>query len=171
MVVRVLEAQQDTDWSLPSSGLQARFSFDRGPLSNGTRLTTVFLELRNTSDSSDPIYLFYYPDRSIRAQLYNLSGNPVSSSPSAASIWYPSPFLLCLPRNSTLRLDVTAIGYGVPKDKKTMIGLASGVWLIDKADSSEYLLGGTLMAEKPTEAVKYRIWSGRLDIPRAKVTF
>lgn len=162
-------AQEGGPWSPPISGVQARFSFGTGDLSYGTRITRVFLELRNISDVLNPIYLLYDSYRSIKAELYDSAGKPVAVSPHAASIWSPGPFLICLPYNSILRLDVTAIGYGVPKDRKALIGLYSGVWVIEKTDSSEYLLGGTFAAERPTKPTKERIWTGRIEIPKAVV--
>jgi hypothetical protein len=173
LVALVLEAQGGGAWSLPVSGVRARFAFERGDASKRTRIIRVFLELRNTSDFATPIYLFYDPLRSIKAQLYDQSGVAVSISPHYADITLPDPFLICLPHNSTLRLDVTAIGYGVlgrsAKDTKALIGLTSGVWAIKETDSSEYFLGGTFFAAKPKNPAKERTWSGALEIPKANV--
>jgi hypothetical protein len=157
-------------WSEPVSGIQARFSFEEGPLGNGTtRLTKIYLELRNVSDRASPIYLQYDPGASIKAQLFDSAGNPVKITGNPASIWVSPPFLICLPNDSTLKLNVTAEGYGVPKDEKALIGLLSGDWVIKKDDSSEYFLGGTFVAEKPKEKTEQKLWVGEIQIPMARV--
>jgi hypothetical protein len=156
-------------WSKPISGIQARFGFEVGRLFNGTRLTKVYLELRNVSDVANPIYLRYDPTRSIKAQLFDSGGKPVPITGNPASIMSPPPFLLCLPYDSTLRFNVTAIGYGVPKDEKALIGLHSGDWVIKKGDASKYFLGGTFISEKPKKETQKRLWVGKIDIPQIEV--
>jgi len=156
-------------WSKPVSGVQARFSFEEGPLFNGTRLTKTYLELRNASDRAAPIYLRYDPGASVKAQLFDSAGRPVRMTGNPASIWVSPPFLICLPYDSTLKLNVTAVGYGVPKDEKALIGLHSGDWVIKKDDSSEYFLGGTFVARKPEEETEQKLWVGEIQIPMARV--
>jgi hypothetical protein len=172
-MVSVLGAQTMGDgggpWSLPISGVQARFSFETGDLFNGTRITRIFLELRNTTGVLNPICMLYDPIRSIKAQLYDAAGKPASVGPSAASIFSAFPFLICLPYKGTLRFDVTAYGYGVAKDKKALIGLHSRAWVIEKADPSEYFLGGVFVAERPLRPLNEKIWTGRIEIPKARV--
>lgn len=160
---------ENDGWSKSVSGIQARFSFEEGNLVNGTRLTEVYVELRNVSDVGNPIYLRYDPTRSIKAQLFNSAGKPVSIAGNPASIKSLLPFLICLPYDSTLKLNVTAKGYGVPKDQKALIGLHSGDWLIEKSDSTDYFLRGTFISEQPKKETKQRLWNGKIQIPWAKV--
>lgn len=156
-------------WSEPVSGIQARFSFEEGPLFNGTRLTKTYLELRNVSDRGAPIYLRYDPGASVKAQLFDSAGKLVRMTGNPASIRVSPPFVICLPHDSTLKLNVTAVGYGVPKDEKALIGLQSGDWVIKKDDSSEYFLGGTFVARKPKEKTEQKLWVGEIQIPMARV--
>ena len=156
-------------WSEPVSGIQARFSFEEGPLFNGTRITKTYLELRNVSDRAAPIYLRYDPGASVKAQLFDSAGKPVQMTGYIKSILVSPPFLICLPYDSTLKLNVTATGWGVPKDVKAFIGLRSDGWGIKKDDSSEYFLGGTFVARKPKEETEQKLWVGEIQIPMARV--
>jgi hypothetical protein len=159
-------------WSQPVNGIQARFSFADGDICNGTRIITVFLELQNVSDVGNPIYLLYDSDYSIKAELFDSCGKPVSP-PRSSSFdgCVQEPFFICLPYNSTIKFDVTANGYGIPKDEKALIGLSSRDWVIKRGDSAEYFLGGTFTAEKPKEPVNKDqcIWTGKIEIPKARV--
>ena len=157
------------EWSTPVDGIQARFSFGLGNLVNGTRIVRIFLELRNSSDLLTPVYLLYDPSRSIKAELYNSAGKPVHTACMPADIMTPDPFLICLPQNSTLILDVTANGYGIPKDGGAFIGLLSQDWLIKTDDSSDFFLDGNFLTEKPKEPIKEKVWTGHLNIPKARV--
>ena len=160
----------EAGWSKPVSDIQARFSFEEGPLGHGTtRLTKTYLELRNVSDRASPIYLWYDPGASVKAQLFDSAGKPVQMTGNAASIWVSPPFLICLPYDSTLKLNVTASGYGVPKDEKALVGLISGDWVIKKDDSSEYFLGGTFIAESPAKETEHELWTGEIQIPMTRV--
>src|SRR6267378_5445928 len=47
---RVTGANDDTGWSSPVNGLQARLSLARGQALNGTPLIATYLELRNVAD-------------------------------------------------------------------------------------------------------------------------
>ena len=156
--------------SSPNPGIEARFSFGPGEFLNGTRVVRVFLELSNTSDVGNPIYLLYDSLRSIKALVRDSGGKPVPVGTHAADISSPLPFLICLPYHGTLRFDVTAVGYIVPGAPRALIGLISGVWTIQQGDSSDYYLTGTYVAEKPTtEPLNGRIWTGTLEIPKARV--
>lgn len=166
------EAQAQKGASTPGiRGVEARFSFGAGEQVNGTRVVRVFLELRNTADDDlTPIYLLYDSGRSVKAQLVDAGGRPVPLPTYDADIWSPLPFMICLPRNSTLRLDVTARGYFVPGVPRALIGLNSGVWAIKQGDSSDYYLTGTFVAERPAaEPLNGRVLTGTLEIPRARV--
>ena len=44
-------ANDDTGWSLPVNGLEARLSFGKKETINGTPLISTYLELRNVADS------------------------------------------------------------------------------------------------------------------------
>ena len=87
--------------SSPNPGIEARFSFGPGEFLNGTRVVRVFLELSNTSDVGNPIYLLYDSLRSIKAQLLDSGGTRVPVGPHAADITSPPPFLICLPYHGT----------------------------------------------------------------------
>ena len=161
-------------WSQPINGIQARFSFADGDIFNGTRIIRVFLELRTVSDIGNPIYLLYDSDHSIKAQLFDSYGKPVSPPMSSAFDGpMQEPFFICLPNNSTMKFDITANGYGIPKDEKAFIGLLPipGNWTIKRGDSAEYFLSGTFTAEKPKEPLNkdQRIWTGKIEIPKARV--
>src|SRR5260370_35366112 len=57
----------DTGWSSPVNGLQARLSVARGQALNGTPLITTYLELRNAADVSNELGILGLPQRTRNA--------------------------------------------------------------------------------------------------------
>jgi hypothetical protein len=174
-------------WSQSVNGLKARFQFEAGDLSNDTRITRVFLELCNVSDTMGPLYLLFDESACLRSELQDTAGRAIEMGSGLASIMSSPPYFVCIPCHATIRLDVTAYGWSTGgKDTKALIGLHDNCWYINKSDATPYLLRGTFTtrspAEKPYERLRetmselistsswdvcsiHPVWTGSLDIP------
>ena len=105
-----------------------------------------------------------------------------------ASIKVFPPYFVCIPCGSSIRLEVTAYGWGVGKGAKTMIALHDNCWMIAQSDPLPYFLQGTFTANAPTGEYYDRllrmmrdsfqacnvcpiepVWAGTLKIPRTAI--
>mgnify|MGYP001301312762 CR=1 FL=1 len=156
-------------WSTPVNGVKARFSFAEGNIVNGTRLIQVYLELKNVSDLGNPLYLYFDPSASVRGEVRNSANKGVKGSGGPFDQLIPSPYIITLPRDSTLIINVTANGWGVPKDEKALIGMMNDDWMIKRGDTAEYYLTGTFLAGQPPKEVDGQVWTGTIQIPTRRI--
>ena len=156
-------------WSTPQNGLQGRFTFMPGEPFAGTRLIQVYLELHNTSNLGSPMYI-KFDINAVKGTLTTAGGKAVSSYGSDASIIESGPTTIVLPYDSTIKLNVTAAGWGVPRNQLAQISLMHDNWVIKAGDTADYYLAGTFQAGTPDAPKDARhLWSGTLNIPRTRV--
>lgn len=162
----------DVGWSQPVNGIKARLSFEKGDLFVGTRITRVFLELRNVTDNANPLYFSFSPVF-MTTRLFDAAGKPVPVSGTSCSIMMLPPYNVCLPHNSSVKLDVTLVGWGVPPNQRAIVGSCGGPWVIGKNDPADYWLGGTFKSEMPEKDKLpdslFDVWQGTIEIPKARV--
>ena len=158
-------------WSEPVNGIQARFSFGPGEVLGGTRVITIYLELHNVSGMIDPLY-FNYHSSLVTGQVYDSAGKPVPQTGGILDRFGgPDIYLLGLPSDATLKLNVTSTGWGVMTDQKAHIETSNGNWEIKPGDNAEYYLGGSFTsAGRPQNPPKdMRIWAGKIEIPKVRI--
>ena len=161
----VIGANDDTGWSSPVNGLQARLSLARGRTLNGTALITTYLELRNVADVANVMEVPFNPEAMkfevIDDQDKVLGHRAISYDETTVELG-----MLRLPHDSYLRFDISHHGAGVPKNQVALLDLdVPYVWVFSPGDKHSYYLRGRFSIE----ARKERTWSGTIEMPRVRI--
>ena len=158
-------ANNEIGWSKPVNGLQAHLSFVRTQAFNGTPLIATYLELRNVSDVANvmevPLKL-----EAIQFEVVNEQDKLVAPTSGPYDELTVELEMLRLPHDGCLRFNISHHGLGVPKDQSALLDL--GVlhsWVFGRGDKRSYYLRARFSVEKS----KDRIWSGMIEIPKAKI--
>ena len=155
----------DTGWSSPVNGLQARLSVGRGQALNGTPLITTYLELRNVADVANVMELSFNPEP-MRFQVVDEQDKLFAQKGMVYDELSVELGMMRLPFDSYLRFDISHHGAGVPKNQAALLDLGIPyVWVFSPGDKHSYYLRGTLSIE----ARKDRTWSGTIEMPRVKI--
>jgi hypothetical protein len=157
------------DWSEAVNGLRGRLIFTEDAKFNGTRMGVVYLELQNVGDVLNPLDIYYDIDRTLLCNLLDASNQPVAQVGVVADIFFPLPFWIMLPNDSTLRFRVSVNGYGIPKDGGLSIGVMSGNWTIPPASHADYFLSASFTVNPSTDKDHIHAWHGILKLPKVKI--
>lgn len=155
----------DTGWSSPVNGLEARLSLARGQAVNGTRLITTYLELRNVANVANvmevPLNL-----ETIQFEVVDDQDKLLAHSSLPYDELTVELGTLRLPHDSYLRFDISHHGAGVPKNQAALLDLGVlRVWLLSPGDKHLYFLRGRFSVEPH----KDRTWSGMIEIPKVEI--
>jgi len=155
----------DTGWSSPINGLQARLSLGRGQALNGTPLITAHLELRNVADVANvmevPLNLEAIQFEVVDDQDKLLTHASLPYDEATVELG-----MLRLPHDSYLCFDISHHGAGVPKNQAALLDLGVlHVWLFSPGDKHSYYLRGRFSIEPR----KDRTWSGMIEMPKVKI--
>jgi hypothetical protein len=165
-VVPQLTAHDETRWSLPVNGLQARLSLAKKGMSNGTPLIATYLELRNVANVVSAIELPIDLDTTqfeVLDERNNMLPRPPVTYDEVTAADLGS---LRIPHDSYLRFNISHRGAGVSKDQAALLDLgASYVWAFSRGDKHTYYLRARLSVEPG----KDRTWSGTIEIPKVKI--
>jgi hypothetical protein len=158
-------ASDESGWSTPVNGLQARLSFARTQPLNGTPLVTTYLELRNVSDAANVMEVPLKVE-AIQFQVVDEQNQHVAPTRGPFDELAVELGMLRLPHDSYLRFNISHHGAGVPKDQSALLDLGLlQSWVFGRGDKRSYYLCGRFSVEKS----KDRIWSGMIEIPKAKI--
>jgi hypothetical protein len=161
----VTGANDDTGWSSPVNGLQARLSLVRGQALNGTPLIATYLELRNVADVANVMEVPLNPD-ALQFEVIDDQDKLLGHKGIAYDELTVELGMLRLPHDSYLRFDISHHGAGVPKNQIALLDLGVPyVWVFSPGDKHSYYLRGRFSIE----ARKERTWSGTIEMPRVKI--
>lgn len=153
-------------WSQELNGLQVRLELVEKE-KYGTRWLVPYLELRNVRNLMNPLQVNLEGEH-LKVELVNADGVPVRSGSSGTRSG-PVPQLgtISLPMDSSMRVSLECLNWGIPKDAPAMISTDSGAWVIGDGERGKVYLRATLTAEKSTP--EWRAWGGELQTPPVKV--
>ena len=155
----------DTGWSLPVNGLEARLSFGKKETINGTPLISTYLELRNVADIANVMELPLNLDR-IQFEVVDKRDKTLPQAARAYDEVSVEVGMLRMPYDSYLRLNISHRGAGVPKNQRALLDLGvSHIWMFSRSDERSYYLRGRFSVEPSTE----RTWSGTIEMPKVKI--
>jgi len=162
---RATAGNDDTGWSSPVSGLQARLSLARGQALNGTALITTYLELRNVANVANvmevPLNLEAIQFEVVDDQDRLLAHTSLPYDELTVELG-----MLRLPHDSYMRFDISHHGAGVPKNQVALLDLGVlHVWLFSLGDKRSYYLRGRFSIEPR----KDRTWSGMIEMAKVKI--
>ena len=161
--LQVTAANDDTGWSSPVNGLQARLSLP-GQAFNGTPLIATYLELGNVASVANVMEVPFNPE-AIQFEVVD----------DQDKLWpRPSPYdelvvevgMLRLPHDSYLRFDISHHGAGVPKNQTALLDLGLfHIWVFSPGDKRSFYLRGRFSVGPRKE----RTWSGMIEMPKVKI--
>jgi hypothetical protein len=155
----------DTGWSSPVNGLQARLGLARGQVLNGTPLITTYLELRNVANVANvmevPLNL-----EAIQFEVVDDRDKLLAHTSLPYDGLNVELGMLRLPHDSCLHFDISHHGAGAPKNQAALLDLGVlNVWVFSPGDKRSYYLRGKFSIEPR----KDRTWSGMIEIPKVKI--
>ena len=109
------------EWSAAVNGLQARIILRRMEVINGTPILSTFLELRNASDRGNAMKLSWAAKKEFRVTEAN--GRELPKAIGSYDGLQATAKELVVPHGSTLSLDISCRGLGIPGDQAGLIDL------------------------------------------------
>ncbi len=162
---RAAPPDESAPWSKPSDGIQGRLVLLGKEPVNGTPILNVYLELRNVTNNASPIEIL--PDAwQLDWTVTDVEGKEQRPESGPFDEVRGPLGTLRLPWDSTLRLNVTHRGAGIPKDQGAFLDLGVGrQWTFRRDDPKPYFLQARLSHRE----VKGNVWTGALDLPKVEV--
>jgi|SRR5207249_395428 len=149
-------------WSEPGNGFSGRLRVEFEDLKPGLR-HAVYLELRN--HGFDRIAVTNQP--LIHAELFELSGKPISTSGSQTSGPIPSPQWAVVPRDAYLgfRIDMQTVGVPTREHGLALLAVGGKSW---ELGVGEYLLKATVTFKDEKDGPPNQ-WVGEIRLPPVEV--
>jgi hypothetical protein len=157
------------EWSQEVNGLRARLKLvDKGKL-HGTRWLVPYLELRNVRDLINQLEV-NIDFRHLKVELVGADGAPVRRGYSLPRSG-PTTELgtIILPHDSSMRVSLECLNWGIPRDAPAMVATDSGAWVIREDENGKVFLRATLTVEKSNP--EWKAWGGNLQTPPLKVVW
>jgi hypothetical protein len=157
------------EWSREVNGLRARLKLvDKGKL-HGARWLVPYLELRNVRGLINQLEV-NIDRRHLKVELVGADGAPVRRGTSLPRSG-PTPQLgtVILPHDSSIRVSLECLNWGIPKDAPAMVSTDSGAWVIREDENGKVFLRATLTGEKSIP--EWKAWSGDIQTPPLKVVW
>jgi len=153
-------ANFDGVWSQSVNGLQVRLAIvEKSPI-NGTRSLIPYLELRNTNDSATPLKVTCDP---VKFELIDEDRKMVDEGWSLPRDGpHPSPGIVSLPFDSSIRINMHCTNWGVPGNAAAMIATDSGAWILKAEHKRKVFLRATLRVEAKNPDLDGK-WSGTIQ--------
>jgi hypothetical protein len=157
------------EWSQEVNGLRARLKLVEKGKRYGTRWLVPYLELRNVRDLINQLEV-NIDRRHLKVELVGADGAPVRRGTSMPRSG-PTPQLgaIILPRDSSIRVSLECLNWGIPKDAPAMVSTDSGAWVIREDENGKVFLRATLTGEKSNP--EWKVWSGDIQTPLVKVVW
>ncbi len=159
-------------WSPAADGVQGRLLVAVDGKINGTRMSRIYLELRNVSDSTNSQHVYYGSGEGLRLEVVDAKGRMVAPDQSSDfDAMVPEPADITLPHDSALRFLVSVPGHGIPKNAGMMLEFSTAgeaPVLLPAGSHTAYFLRGTFggLFQHP---LFQREWHGRLTLPPVQV--
>src|SRR5258708_4754527 len=149
-------------WSGPVNGLSGRLRVEFEDLQPGLR-HAVYLQLRNHSFM--PVAVVNQPE--IRAELYDSSGVPVSTSSFPMGGPIPGSQWAVIPRDAYIgfRIDMQTVGVPTREHGRALIAIGGKCW---EVRVGKYVLKTALVFKKE-EGGPQNQWVGELELPPVEV--
>ena len=165
VVPQLTAAGDETGWSLPMNGLQARLSFAKKESLNGTPLVATYLELRNVAEVVSAIE-FPIDLGTTQFEVLDEQNKKLPQGPVAYDEVTPASFeSLRMPHDSYLHFNISHRGAGIPKNQAALLDLgASYVWAFSPGDKHTYYLHARISVD-PGKST----WSGTIEVPKVKI--
>jgi len=162
---QVTARNDDTGWSSPVNGLQARLSVAREQAFNGTPLIATHLELRNVASVANVMEVPFNPE-AIQFEVVDDQDKLLTPTPSPYDEFSVEVGMLRLPHDSYLRFDISHHGAGVPKNQAALLDLGLfHIWVFSSGDKRSFYLRGRFSVDPRKE----RTWSGMIEMPKVKI--
>lgn len=165
VVPQLTAASDETGWSLPVNGLQARLRLTKKGSLNGTPLIATYLELRNVAKVVDAIEFPIDLDTT-QFEVLDDQNKRLPQAPYAYDEATPASLgSLRMPHDSYLRFNISHRGAGIPKNQAALLDLGvSYVWVFGPGDKHTYYLHARLKVDRGKST-----WSGTIEIPKVKI--
>ena len=149
-------------WPKPSNGLSGRLRVEFEDLKPGLR-HAVYLELSNHALS--PVAVTNQPG--IRAELYDSSGAPASTSGLAMSGPIPFPQWAVIPRDAYVgfRIDMQTVGVPTREQGMALLAVGGNMW---ELQAGAYVLKIALVFKNEADGPPNQ-WAGELALPPVEV--
>ncbi len=165
VILNTAAAADKKGWSKSVNGLQARLSFARKEMINGTPIVITYLEFRNISDVGNVMEIPLNPEK-IQFAVTDSTGKVVEPSNGPFDGTSVELGMIRLPYDSFLRFNIARRGAGVPKDEAALLDLGpSHNWVFKRGDKNTYYLQATFTIAR----TKARHWFGTIEIPKTKI--
>jgi len=160
-------------WSSGVNDVQGRLLFAIDGKVNGTTMTRIYLELRNVSDTVDPLKVDYGTGEGLRLEVVDSRSKKVApDNGDAFDAMIPGPLEVTLPHDSSLRFLISVSGYGIPKDGGMMLELSTasqGPILLPSESHETYFLQGTFSVAVSKKLSSWQRWHGMLTLPPVRI--
>ena len=157
----------EAGWSREVDGLTARLSLREREVLNGTPIFSTYLELRHSSGVANPIAVSW-PGKSLKFEVVDGAGKNVAPSSAPYDGWIVDVPDLVIPYDSTIRINVSLSGEGVPPDQAALLDFgAEQSWVLPR-NGGQYTLSAVLEiadGKAPIGKDSLRHWHGRIETP------
>lgn len=155
--------------SAESNGLQARLTLVEKPKLNGTRWLVPFLELRNVRNQADQMEVRC--DRNhLKIELVDADGKVLRAGQMLTRSGPVTQLdAIILPKDSSIRISLECVNWGIPKDAAAMVATDGGAWVIQESEKGKVYLRATLMEKEPPAPPYWEYWYGTMQTPLLKI--
>jgi hypothetical protein len=164
--VRISHGDARSEWSDPVGPLQSRLVAYRTDPSNGTPITTMYLDVRNVAGGDNTVE-FNLDNATVTWKVTDAKGKNVVPT-SYLEKWQPTPAQKrVLEAHDSARFLLSKTGTEIAKDRGGHLELGPDhVWALDRGDDKKYFLNGTI---EITPTRDRGLWSGKLKLPRVRL--
>lgn len=167
LVMLVCSAQHAL-WSKPVSGLVAHIEVERRGTKDGSPKLVTYLTLKNVTDSLGTVDV-YLSQSDLKLWLEDKTGKRLDPQPGGVNGrngFFPTPFWLQIPYDSSIRMCMDLSGYFPPPPSEFVIESEQALLSVQKGWKKPVYLAGTFeVTETPAEARAHR-FLGVLELPR-----
>jgi len=173
LVVSVLSAAEvappdkANSWSKPINGLQARITLVEKPKNYGVRWLVPYLELRYVGDIANPLKV-RCGEQHVKFELITADGKVVRGGQSLhRSGPHADPGTIVLPFDSSIRISMACVNWGIPKNATAMVSTDSSAWILGPKEKAKVYLRAMIAGEKMKS--DRRLWHGSIETPPIKI--
>lgn len=167
------DPQATSAWSPVVDGVQGRLLVALDGKVNGTKMTRIYLELRNIADLMTPRRVNYSSGEGLRLVVVDSKNKRVTDDTGDDfDAMRPDPYEIVLPQDSSLRFLVSVPGYGISRNAGTMLELGAppdGLVMLPSQSHETYFLRGTFSVPASTKPGFQQEWHGILALPKVKI--
>ncbi|MEZ5943534.1 MAG: hypothetical protein R3C18_19230 [Planctomycetaceae bacterium] len=165
------QARADEEpWSDTVNGFRGRMEMRVKDNINGTPVLNVYLTLENLADIVNPQQL-HWDSNYLSVRVVDADGQELERANGPYSGGRHQNVDLTLPYDSSLTLNVSQSGFGIPKDARALIDFGPHhTWVIAADDSTAYFLEATVtVPEVKGDRRKKSFRHGTLKLPAVRI--